>query len=84
MKTNFEKWKEDLKPKDLILPRLVDDGKTRCVNIMCSSNCPAENCPAKKSIKSKRANMKRWEHFAQKCDKWFLRWAKAPAKEENK
>ena len=78
MKTNFEKWKEGLTPKDLILPRVSDN--TKCVWIACERNCPAAtSCPARKAFPK---NIQRWKHFAERCDKWFLRWAKAPAKEE--
>ena len=80
MKTNFDKWKEGLNKKDLIVPRLVDDGRTKCIGFLCNSNCPASStCPAYKALPK---NIQRWRHFANKCDKWFLRWAKAEAKEE--
>ena len=78
--TNFDKWKEGLKPEDLIRPRLIDAGRTRCVCIQCSANCPAAaSCPAGKAFPK---NIERWRHFGAKCDKWFLRWADAPAKED--
>lgn len=76
--TNFEKWKDSLKPKDLILPRIFDN--TKCVGFQCKINCPAAaTCPAHKTFPK---NIQRWKHFAERCDKWFLRWANAPAKEE--
>lgn len=78
MKTNFEKWRDSLTPEDLILPRPT--GSTKCVWIACERNCPARaTCPASKAFPK---NIERWRHFSAKCDKWFLRWANAPAKEE--
>ena len=78
--TNFEKWKESLAPEMLLRPRL--DGKTRCVWIDCATNCPAENCPAKRCWIGRKVDLERWRKFGERCDKWFLRWATAPAKEE--
>ena len=76
--TNFEWWKDKLKPKELIIPRIIDG--TKCVYISCEMNCPAENCPAKKAILQRRPNWERWKKFVMKCDKWWLRWAKAEHK----
>ena len=82
--TNFEKWKAGLKPEGIILPRSADDGRTKCVQIQCIGNCPAHNCPARKAVVGKKSDWGKWEHFAKRCDKWFLRWANAEAEEEGK
>ncbi len=78
MKTNFEKWKESLKPEELLSTRPVDE--TKCVWINCNTNCPALNCPA--NCVGKGLDVYKWRRYAQKCEHWFLQWANAPAKEE--
>lgn len=80
MKTNFEKWKEDLKPEELLSARPVDG--TKCVWINCNTNCPALNCPA--NCVGKGLDVYKWHRYAQKCEHWFLQWANAPAKEDDK
>lgn len=79
MKTNFEKWRDSLTPEALLSKRSDD---TKCVYINCATNCPAENCPAKECWIIHPARHERWAHYAKQCNKWFLRWANAPAKEE--
>jgi hypothetical protein len=49
--TNFEKWKQNLKPEDLILDRGENTDKDEwryviCVGYVASEEIPCKNCPA--------------------------------------
>lgn len=91
MKTNFEKWRDQLTPEALIRPDIMA-GAVR-VGIVCNENCPVKNCPVIRHflyLKKQEADghivTRRQElahrRIGQKCATWFLRWANAPAKEE--
>lgn len=80
MKTNFEKWRDSLTAEDFVLSRSSDN--TKFVGILCHRNCPAAStCPARKEYPK---NIQRWWDLTSDCDKWFFRWANAPAKEDTK
>ena len=93
MATNFEWWKEGLKPEHLVRPDIMM-GAMRVV-LPCADICPVKDCPVIKSYKrlakiekdGERPTKRQLEahrRIGRKCATWFLRWADKPAKEETK
>lgn len=89
--TNFDKWKSSLKPERFVRPDIVV-GAMRVV-LYCGDNCPVKDCPVIKNfirltkIKEDggwptKRQMEAHRRIGRKCATWFLRWANAPAKEE--
>lgn len=82
--TNFEKWKEALKPKDLIRYNLMSNSEV--MSLDCN-NCPAQGeCPFIYAVKhvGEYKNMKEYEADQKKnvlkCKDVFLGWANQEVK----
>lgn len=89
MATNFEKWKDSLKPENFVYPNIM----AGAICLICKDNCPVKNCPVIKSHerltrieanggRPTRGQIEAHRRLGQKCATWFLRWANALAKEE--
>ncbi len=72
MRTNFEKWKENLKPEDLIITDFCTN-EVRAVFDRHADGC--EYCPSKDTCLARR------DPYNFDCESGFLAWANAPAKE---
>lgn len=67
--TNFEKWKKDLKPEDLIIDRGEDTDRDEC-RFVAGFLC--EICPAKKAGSCRK-------DFWTDCGEAFKNWANEEA-----
>jgi hypothetical protein len=90
-RTNFEKWKEGLRPEKFVRPDIM----AGCMRVVlpCKDICPVKDCPVIKSYtrlkkiemgggRPTRGQEEAHRRIGQKCATWFLRWADRPAKEE--
>lgn len=68
--TNFEKWKQNLKPEDLIIDKGDNVDEDECRHVVgIADNC--SNCPA---------NGKCGHDYWTECGEAFIEWAKSEAK----
>lgn len=92
--TNWEKWREGLKPDDLFVFSVMHDQQIPA--LFCMENCPARGtCPVVRSAEKLRGKQKagrfiskaehnRHRKLAMDCKRWFCTWAHSEHKEADK
>ena len=64
--TNFEKWRKNLTPEDLVRTGYHAGTPYKALDFSCRGKCPVENCPRKEPGNTIRDDI---------CFGYFMEWA---------